>query len=84
MLWVPTDSADVVRVATPPIRVTGALSVPSTVKVTCPGGVPWATSTVAVKVTGAPKGAGAVSETRSMVVTAFSIVWVSGAEALVK
>jgi hypothetical protein len=66
MLWVPTESGDVVNVADPPVKVTGAPRfTPPSVNCTLPVAVPdpGATAeTVAVNVTAWPKTAGFVSE----------------------
>src|SRR5712692_7041530 len=85
MAWAPAPSADVVRVAVPPLRdLVPSVVVPSR-KVTEPVGVPTpgdVTVTVAVRVTGCPN-TGAVGDTVSVVVVeAWLTCWLTGDEAL--
>ena len=66
MVWGPTLSAEVVRVAWLPLRVmAGPSGVPPSLKVTLPVGVPWTPGsyTVAVKVTDYPTKLGFSEET---------------------
>ena len=71
MLWLPAVSAEVVKVATPPLSVPGPSVLAPSLKVTVPVGVPapgGTAVTVAVKVTDWPKVDGLLLETTTVVV----------------
>ena len=62
MLWPPTASVLVANVATPPDKVAVPITVPASLKVTVPVGVPPVPVTVAVNVTGCPNALGFCDE----------------------
>ncbi len=77
MVWVPTVSAEVARVATPlPFTATAGWSEPSMLKVTEPVPTGFAPAvTVAVKVTDEPTCDGVPLETSAVVVVALLTTW---------
>jgi len=78
MLCVPVVSAEVVYVATPPLKVPVPRVVAPSLKVTVPVGVPEpgeAAATVAVKVTDCPKTLGLALEASVVVLFAWFTTW---------
>ena len=83
MEWVATLSAEVVKVAWPPLSAPVPSVVVPSLKVTVPVGVPapGATAvTVAVKVTAWPNTEGLAKEASAVVVSALFTVWVRAPE----
>ena len=72
--WVPTLSAEVVKVATPPTRVPVPIVVAPSRNVTVPVGVPPPLVTVAVKVTGVSAAAGLADEVKAVAVVVITKV----------
>src|ERR1051326_8074286 len=75
MVWLPTASAELVKVATPPVSVPLPIGLPPSRHVTVPTGVPapGATGeTVAVKVTDCPNTEGFTDEVTAVEVSAFT------------
>ena len=84
MLWVATDSAGVVKVATPlPLSVPVPSVVAPSLNVTVPLGVPAPEVTVAVNVTLWPKTDGLAELVNAVVVLAALTTWVRMLEVLV-
>ena len=81
MVWLPTDSPDVMKVALPPLRnAVPSVVVPSVNVTDAPPGVPApgaTTATVAVMVTIWPKTDGLGADVRVVVVPALPMVWLS-------
>jgi hypothetical protein len=78
MVWLPTAKAEVVNVATPPLKVTAPIELPPSRKVTVPVGVPAPGNTgetVAVKVTGCPNTDGFGDEVKVVLVSALLTTW---------
>jgi len=70
MVWLPTASAEVMKVVTPPLSVPVPMGLPPSKKVTVPVGVPVLATgdTVAVNVTDWPKTLGLTEEVTLVVV----------------
>jgi hypothetical protein len=85
IVWLPTASVEVVKVALPPANVRLAIVTPPSRKVTVPVAVPapGATAlTVAVNVTSWPNTVGFTEEVTVVVLESLLTVWVMGADVL--
>src|SRR5437763_583286 len=85
MLWEATEKPEVVKVATPPLRVPVPRVAATSLKVTVPVGVPvpgGVAATVAVNVTACPDTVGLAEEASAVLVAAWFTVCESAADVL--